>query len=184
MFAGKVKPARTIDNVFNSAYWHLQRKDMSEHEILTKLQKKTDNEEWIATVMASLRNDNYIDDKRFIASYIRNCFNNKKQGPNKIKSVLIHEKKVNHQELIDEILQSADYDFFELAVAALRKKWKGSSIDYKTRSKYYAYLAGRGFTSDMINHAIETMKEETNENNNVESTALIVGVSSKNKRDM
>lgn len=36
----------------------------------------------------------------------------------------------------------------------------------------------------MINHAIETLKEETKEQNDVEFTALIVGVSSKNKRDM
>ena len=50
-----LRQAKTIDNVFNSAYWHLGQQDFTINEIRTKLERKTDNQQWIDTVLARLK---------------------------------------------------------------------------------------------------------------------------------
>ena len=42
-----LRQAKSIVNVFNSAYWHLSQQDFTVAEIRSKLARKTENIEWI-----------------------------------------------------------------------------------------------------------------------------------------
>ncbi|MGN2613829.1 hypothetical protein ACTFQ6_19080 [Aliivibrio fischeri] len=47
-----IKQAKTIDNVYGSAFYHLEAKDRTIDELRKKLEAKTDNQEWIDTVLS------------------------------------------------------------------------------------------------------------------------------------
>lgn len=96
---------------------------MSEHELLTKLNRKTDNQEWIETVMQDCRDNKYLNDERFIESFIRRGYNEKKIGASKIRLLLIHDKKVIDPSIIADKIAHSDLDFFERAVTMARRNF-------------------------------------------------------------
>ena len=88
MFTNKpIKIAKDIDGVRRSALWHLSRRDHSEAELLTKLQRKTDNQEWINTIINECLDFNYLNDERFCESFIRSA-QNKGHGKTRIQQDL------------------------------------------------------------------------------------------------
>lgn len=56
----KTQPAKTLQNVINSAIYHLNLRDHSISELKTKLEAKTDNQEWVDTVIAQMKGYGYL----------------------------------------------------------------------------------------------------------------------------
>jgi regulatory protein len=70
-----VRKARKSESVWNSAVWHLTQRDMTESELLAKLNIKTDNQEWIDETVAKLKEYGYLkSDSDFAKQFIERSF--------------------------------------------------------------------------------------------------------------
>lgn len=151
----KPKEAKSIENLYQSAYWHLAKRDMSIYEIRKKLLAKTQNMEWVESVINDLIEKNYINEERFVEGFIRSSGQNSRHGPNKIRQNLLYIKGVSNREMISNKFAESECDFFEIAKELLEKKFGVEELDYKKKGKAYAYLSSRGFEKDQITYALE-----------------------------
>jgi len=154
-FNKPIKPAKDIDGVRRSAFWHLGRRDHSEQELRTKLGRKTDNQNWIDTVITECFEYNYLNDERFIEGFIRSS-QNKGYGINRIKRDLKN-KGINSDSLT-LVFEDDQYDYIDNAIQLLSRKYQ-QHITNQTIKKASAFLQGKGYAFNDIFKAIEIHNE-------------------------
>ncbi len=156
----ELRQAESINNVYNSAYWHLSRQDYTITEIRKKLERKTENIEWIETVLADLIEKNYIkSDSDFAIQFTESSFRNeigKQAIKQKLRSKGISESDVS--DAIEQVMNEANIDLFELAASRLRNSFQ--NFNSTTKEKLYSQLTTKGFSSAEIVHAIESHPEK------------------------
>ena len=158
----QLRQAEKLEDVINYGIWHLGKRDFSVYELQEKLGNKTDNEEWIATALTKLQEYGYLDEKRFVDNYLRECNEFKQYGPTKIKQEL--KQKGVDNEVIRNAMEEAEFDYFESALKCLNKKCREPIEDRKEKDKMTRFLLGRGFGFDMIRYAFEEHLKEVDEN--------------------
>jgi len=157
MFANKpIKIAKDIDGVRRSALWHLSRRDHSEAELLTKLQRKTDNQEWIDIVINECLDFNYLNDQRFCESFLRNA-QLKGHGEARIKQDL--KRKGINEPLIKEALENNEFDYVDSACRLLTNKYSQAIVTQHLKQKAIGFLQAKGHGFDIIGLAIEVHNE-------------------------
>jgi regulatory protein len=115
-----VKPAKTIDNVYGSAFYHLEAKDRTINELRKKLIAKTDNQEWIDTVLNDLVERGYLKpDNDFAIKFVEMAFSSEK-GSQFILSKL-REKGINESIVNEAIAYVTNRDeiFFNFKTALI-----------------------------------------------------------------
>lgn len=157
MFANKpIKIAIDIDGVRRSALWHLSRRDHSEAELLTKLQRKTDNQEWIDAIIHECLDFNYLNDQRFCESFIRTA-QNKGHGETRIKQDL--KLKGINESLIKQAVENNEFNYVESACSLLTNKYSEAIATQHLKQKAMSFLQAKGHGFDIISLAIETHNE-------------------------
>ena len=139
---------------WNYALWLLGRRGYTAKEIRDKLIKKEATPEVIEQTLARLIERKFVDDAQYAASYIR--FRKTQKGPLALRRELF--RKGVAEEVVDETLLELDEDSqSETATELLQKNvWRFNKDDpRKNYSKAYAFLARRGFGSDVVKRAIE-----------------------------
>ncbi|WP_299807653.1 RecX family transcriptional regulator [uncultured Shewanella sp.] len=149
-----LRQAKTIDNVFNSAYWHLSQQDFTINEIRSKLERKTDNQEWIDTVLARLIEGGYLkNDFDFALRYCELAFSHE-VGAGAIRRKL-QQRGVSLTEIdnaIERVMDEQKVDSFEMAASRLLNRFENF---YGTnKEKVYAQMTAKGFSRVEIEHAI------------------------------
>lgn len=129
----------------------VSRREHSRAELQQKLLRKYSEPDLINTCLDWLQELSYLDDRRFAEMFVRHCVT-KRRGPNRIKLEMQH--KGLAAVLSDEVLQAAEIDWFELAAANLKRRFKQPVVDRKDKSKRYRYLQAQGFVGDQIQFAI------------------------------
>ena len=153
MFANKpIKIAKDIDAVRRSAFWHLSRRDHSQAELLKKLQRKTDNQQWIETVIDECLDFKYLDDQRFAHSFLRSA-QHKGHGETRIKQDL--GLKGISEALIKQALQESEFNYIDSAQRLLNNKYHEAIVTQHLKQKAMGFLQAKGFNFDIINSAIE-----------------------------
>lgn len=145
-----LKKEKTQRRCLDVAYGLLARREHSRYELYKKL-KQRDNcaEDNIDELLDLLAADNIQSDERFVESMVRSAIN-KGQGPLKIRYKL-REHGVNSG-LIAEYLDNADVDWMDILHQARCKRFGDAKPDdYPTQAKQSRFLAGRGFSAEMIN---------------------------------
>ena len=138
----------------NSAIYSLAMREHSRQEIYNKLQKK----EYVEGVdvnelLDELEENNYLNEERFTESFIRYRAS-RGQGQLKISSEL-YSRGIN-KTLINEYLNRAEVNWYDLAVQQMEKKFgKTKSVDYKEKSKRMRFLSTRGFSAEIIHCIVE-----------------------------
>jgi regulatory protein len=106
-----------------------------------------------------LKKERYIDEKRFIRSYIYDKLRFNKWGRRKI-TLFLNQKQLP-RELIEEAFSEFSGDSFgESLLPVLEKKWKtvkGRS-DYEKQGKLIRYALGRGFSMDEVMACMKKMQ--------------------------
>ena len=157
MFANKpIKIAKDIDGVRRSAQWHLSRRDHSEAELLTKLQRKTDNQEWINAIINECLDFNYLNDQRFCESFLRNA-QHKGHGEARIKQDL--KRKGITESLIKAALENNEFNYVESACRLLINKYSQAIVTQHLKQKAMGLLQAKGHGFDIIALAIEAHNE-------------------------
>lgn len=129
----------------------LGRREHSEHELRTKLQKKYDADEKVLDALVEeLKELNYLSDERFAEMYVR-VRQSKGFGPNRIIRDL-QEKGISHS-LSEVALESVEC-WLVSAENTWRKKFGAAPVDYKEKSKQMQFLRYRGFRHSDIESVI------------------------------
>lgn len=147
-------PAKSPADVFNYAVFLLSRRDYAEKELAALLPRKTDNEDWISATLIKLKEIDYINDKKFCTSYIRNSIETKGHGKRRITREL--EIKGVNSDLISAYFEKkeGEINFNLKAKELLDRKIKEPITEEKARSKAQRFLMTRGFDFTAINYAI------------------------------
>lgn len=155
-----LKQAKTIDNVFNSAYWHLNQQDFTIGEIRTKLTRKTENIEWIETVLAHLIEHKYLkSDLEFAIRFCESAFSND-TGVGAIERKLKKRgiASIDIETALEQVIDEAEIDFNEMASNKLQSRFM--SFDGISREKVYAQMNTRGFSRAQIDYALSQHPEQ------------------------
>ena len=155
-----LKQAKSIDNVFNSAYWHLNQQDFTISEIRTKLTRKTDNVEWIETVLAHLIEHKYLkNDLEFAIRFCESAFSND-TGVGAIQRKLKKRgiKSNDIETALEQVINDEDIDFNEMATNRLLSRF--ITFDGISREKVYAQMTSRGFSHAQIDYALSRHPEQ------------------------
>ena len=149
-----LRQAKTIDNVFNSAYWHLSQQDFTINEIRSKLERKTDNQQWIDTVLARLIEGGYVkQDVDFAIRYCELAFSNE-IGAGAIKRKLQQRgiAMADIDSAIEHVMHAQNVDPLDMASARLQSKFE--HFDATSKEKVYAQMTTKGFSRAEIDHAL------------------------------
>lgn len=156
-FNKPIKPAKDIDAVKRSAFWHLSRRDHSEQELRNKLARKTDNQGWIDAVIDECYDYRYLDDQRFTETFLRNA-QLKGHGINRIQRDLKLKGIATHQ--ASDALQQSDFDYIDSATQLLSKRYRERIENAHLKQKVMAFLQAKGHTFEDIFCAIDCHNED------------------------
>lgn len=149
-----LRQAKTIDNVFNSAYWHLSQQDYTIAEIRSKLERKTENVEWIEKVLEHLIKQSYLkNDLEFTIRYCESAFSNEiGKGAIQRKLKIRGISASDIEAAIEQVIEQQDINFDEMASNRLQSKF--TTFEGVSREKVYAQMTTRGFSRAQIDHAL------------------------------
>lgn len=149
-----LKQAKSIDNVFNSAYWHLGQQDFTVAEIRTKLERKTENVEWIEKVLAQLIENGYLkSDLDFSIRFCESAFNSE-MGKAAIQRKLRRRglSSGDIEMALEQVIEHNDIDFDNMASSRLLSRYV--TFDGISKEKVYSQMTTRGFTRQQIDQAL------------------------------
>lgn len=142
-----------------AAYCAYQERAIS--EVVTKLDEIDLEEDEKEKILQDLIEQDFINEKRFVRSFVKGRFNLKRWGRVRIRQELkmrgISDQLV--QEGLD-LLQPEEYHDTLLHLAD--RKWKlTNEVDlYKKKSKVGRFLIFRGFESDLVWEIVEQMESK------------------------
>ena len=116
-------------------------------------------EEYINEIIAYLEENGYLDDEKYVMKYILNIIKLKKKSIQEIRFDLMRR---GIEERIIEKYITEDLRKFEIksAMELAKKKYK----DCKDILKVKKYLGMKGYSRDVINKAIDSLGEISNNN--------------------
>lgn len=127
----------------------LSRREHSRKELARKLHGK----DYLDTrhldgILDQLEDSDYLNDQRFTEMFVRSRIA-RGQGAQKIQYEL--SQRGVAQSLIVQAMQTADVDWYILAKEQREKRFGVESPkDYKEQARQSRFLAGRGFTAEII----------------------------------
>ena len=124
-----------------------------EYDVLEKIKKfGLQNPEKTEMLIKRLQKDGFLDQKRFVNSYITGKVSIKKWGVNKIRAGLI-QKRIEPV-IIAQGIMEIDAGLYQENLQALFEKkilaLKDYKTDYQQKSKVIRFLSGKGYSSEEI----------------------------------
>ena len=124
-----------------------------EFDVLEKIKKLgLQNPEKTEMLIKRLQKDGFLDQKRFVNSYITGKVSIKKWGVNKIRAGLV-QKRIEPV-IIARGIMGIDADLYQENLQALFEKkiiaLKDYKTDYQQKSKVIRFLSGKGYSSEEI----------------------------------
>ena len=124
-----------------------------EFDVLEKIKKLgLQNPEKTEMLIKRLQKDGFLDQKRFVNSYITGKVSIKKWGVNKIRAGLV-QKRIDPVIIALGIME-IDADLYQENLQALFEKkiiaLKDYKTDYQQKSKVIRFLSGKGYSSEEI----------------------------------
>lgn len=137
------------------------RRNHSQHELITKMTRRGADAQLAYEVVHQLTQERLQSDADFIESKLNSALR-QGHGPSRLFNELEQHKLDN--ELIQNVLNMHTPDWYELAKQVYIKKYNQgiSSSDsfeaqHKEKAKRVRFLYGRGFSSDQIQYALESV---------------------------
>ena len=124
--------------------------DRCTQEVLTKLRSLQVEGKEAQQILQLLKNDGFIDDERFVQSYIRGKMNHSQWGTQKIRLGLL--RKGISKELIDNCLGQINNTQNTNNLQTAIRKWTQSHgpVTQENLTKLYRHLMAKGFTYEEI----------------------------------
>lgn len=126
------------------------RSEQCSHEILTRLHGWGIDGPTAARILALLRRDRYVDDRRFASAFVRDKVVFNRWGRAKVRLSMI-QKRLDH-DIITDALDEIDPDEYRSAlieVIAAKARMLPETESYESRSKLLRHAVSRGFETSM-----------------------------------
>lgn len=134
--------------------------DRNHQEVRSKLLKMKIYGDGLEEIMASLIEDDFLNEERFAKAYASGKFRINYWGKNKIKMQL-KSKRISEyciKVALDQIEQEEYRASLQKILEKKSRELKGKSLNsYQLKSKLYQFAHGRGFESFMISAALESI---------------------------
>lgn len=127
-------------------------------DVLKKLKTWELEEDAIARIMERLVKENFLNEERFCASFVKDKMRFNKWGKNKIVFEL--KRKYIPDSLIQSAFEDLVVDEFEETLMQILKTKQRSvkgKDDYDRRNKLIRFALGRGYTMDQVLKAVENL---------------------------
>lgn len=150
----KIRQAKSIEQVFGSAYWHLERGDMSVAQLSEKLNNKTDNSEWIEEVLNSLLERGFLkQDYEFALHYVSRSSLSESFGPKRLRLEL--KKKKIGEDIVEQVFEEVSINFKARCLEVLQLKYP-NGYNGKKKSSIVNFLVNKGFSYSHASSAIDS----------------------------
>lgn len=149
----KPYPAKTIQNVINSAIYHLNLRDHTEYELRKKLEAKTEQQDWIETVLQQMKDFGYVkEDLQFALHFSEMAFSNE-HGQQYIKQKLKGKgiPAIIIEEALIEIMEKKQVSELDMIKSRLDSY---DDFSQTTKEKITNDLTKRGYSFQDISRAI------------------------------
>ena len=115
--------------------------------------------EYIDEIIEYLEENGYLDDEKYVMKYILNIIKLKKKSVQEIRFDLL--RRGIEEQIIEKYI-TEELRIFELksAIELAKKKYKDCNDVLKVRK----YLAGKGYSKEVIKKAIDSLGEISNNN--------------------
>ena len=130
--------------------------DRCHYDVEKKLKSLHVDEDTYNQILINLIQDNFLNEERFVFSFVRGKFNQKKWGKNKIKFEL--KKRAIHDSLITKALNQIDpEDYFNTLKDLFLKKQllTKETNPFLKNKKVISYLINRGYEYTLIKEVME-----------------------------
>lgn len=120
--------------------------DRCTQEVVAKLRSWQVEEQEQRQVLQILKNDGFIDDERYVQSYIRGKINSKQWGVQKIRLGLL--QKGISKNLIDKYIEDINPEQYTDNIQTSIRKWTQSHgpVTQENITKLYRHLMAKGYT--------------------------------------
>ena len=140
----------------NYLLYLLAKQDYSRKQLSDKLHNRDNiSSQQIESLLDEFEKNKWLSDERFANVFITSELA-KLRGKKRIINTAVYQKGLSH-ELVLNILEEQNIDWFELCQKCLQKKYKDIKVlqsDFKLKQKAMNYLAYNGFSFDEIDFAI------------------------------
>lgn len=150
----KQKKPYSFDRAWNYVLWLLGRQGYTIKQLRDRLTRKGAAPEDIDTIITRLQELKYVDDAQYAESYVHS--RKTRKGPIALKQEL-YQKGVP-EAVIEHTIESLDENEQHQAAKALleKQRWRLERAEPQKRwGKAYAFLARRGFPSDIVKAVLE-----------------------------
>lgn len=149
----------SISDALVKARRYCAYRERCHYEVETKLRELGLHYEFIPDVCVKLMEEGYLNEERFVSSYVRGKFNQNKWGINKIK-IGLQQKHISPK-MIELGLKELDQDRYRNELVELLEKKKGrlsSGNVAQKKDKLWKYALQKGFESSLIRAALQEME--------------------------
>ncbi len=143
-------------------YSMVSRKARTVKEARDKLYEKGYHKDAVEYAITTVSSYGYLNDEQYVESYIENALRSK--GTFRVKRELKDKGIENH--LIENATLEIDVETEESACVRVATKYlKGKSLeDEKTHERLFRHLVSRGYSYEIIKHALRSLSLEIDEN--------------------
>lgn len=142
----------------DTAVKYLSFKARTEKEVRFKLKEKEYTDDITDKVVSLLKKYNYIDDYKYAGCFLRDKFNLKGFGTNRIRYEL--KQRGIAEDIIEKAICENYIDESEKAVELIGKKYGFWNYDLKEKKRIEGFLTRKGYSFSVIEDAFNTIKEE------------------------
>ncbi len=128
-------------------------------EVKLKCQSLGFTEEYIEEIIAYLIENGYLDDDLYTMKYILNVMKLKKKSIQEIRFDLLR-RGINESIIEKYITKELKEYEIKVAIELAKKKYKACEDFLKVKK----YLAGKGYSREVINKVIDSLKEISDNN--------------------
>jgi len=158
----KIQKAEEYQKVKDSFYDFLSRRDHGFFELKQKGFKKGFSPEIMDDVLNEFDQKGLLNDLAFAEKFAADKAEFKQWGPKKIRSALRQKgiRKDHAEKAVKDLTNNLDQH--QICVDLLKKKkrhYMREADPFKRKQKMYRYLAGKGFPGNVIQKAINTVKD-------------------------
>lgn len=135
------------------------RKECCSFDIHQKLYKMDLSQQAVDEIIRCLKNENYINDERFVRSFINDKIEINRWGKKKIELFL--KQKQLPTAIVEKVFSEyTDSELNKYLMSELKKKWRyiKGDTEYEKKAKLINYALGRGFELKDITSSVREIK--------------------------
>lgn len=135
------------------------RKEQCTQDVKKKIKSWGVDDEMGQRVINTLKDNNFIDEKRFSRAYAKDKFTFNKWGKVKIKNMLV-QKGIAAKDIENALGEIGYHEYNQVLTNLLRSKWhsvKGNV--YEKKAKTFRFMQSRGYEYGLIMDAIEKLEQ-------------------------